>query len=490
VSLTDLLPEAALDARQDAQLAAQLAGIEIAGVTADSRKAKAGFLFVAIAGAKADGAYFAKQAAAAGAVAVAAEQRPDGLPDGVAFIQVSNARRTLALASANFFARQPKTIAAVTGTSGKTSVAAFTRQIWTALGLQAASIGTVGVVSPKGERYGSLTTPDPVELHRTLAQLAGEGVTHLALEASSHGLDQHRLDGVRIAAGAFTNLSRDHLDYHPTLEAYLAAKLRLFETLIAPGGTAVIGVDDCYAGQVVEAANKRGLKILTVGEHGDDIRLLGGAIDGFAQVVSIAHGGRNYKVKLPLVGGFQVQNAAVAAGLAIATGAAPERVFAALEKLTGAKGRLELVGARNGAPIFIDYAHKPDALAKALAALRPYTTGKLVVVFGAGGDRDTGKRPIMGRIAVENADRVIVTDDNPRSENAAAIRAVILAAAPGASEIGDRAEAIRAGIADLKAGDVLLIAGKGHEVGQIIGERTVPFSDHDAVAAALQGKVA
>ncbi|HEY4983198.1 MAG TPA: UDP-N-acetylmuramoyl-L-alanyl-D-glutamate--2,6-diaminopimelate ligase [Pseudolabrys sp.] len=490
MSLTDLLPEAALDARQDAQLAAQLAGIEIAGVTADSRKAKAGFLFVAIAGAKADGAYFAKQAAAAGAVAVAAEQRPDGLPDGVAFIQVSNARRTLALASANFFARQPKTIAAVTGTSGKTSVAAFTRQIWTALGLQAASIGTVGVVSPKGERYGSLTTPDPVELHRTLAQLAGEGVTHLALEASSHGLDQHRLDGVRIAAGAFTNLSRDHLDYHPTLEAYLAAKLRLFETLIAPGGTAVIGVDDCYAGQVVEAANKRGLKILTVGEHGDDIRLLGGAIDGFAQVVSIAHGGRNYKVKLPLVGGFQVQNAAVAAGLAIATGAAPERVFAALEKLTGAKGRLELVGARNGAPIFIDYAHKPDALAKALAALRPYTTGKLVVVFGAGGDRDTGKRPIMGRIAVENADRVIVTDDNPRSENAAAIRAVILAAAPGASEIGDRAEAIRAGIADLKAGDVLLIAGKGHEVGQIIGERTVPFSDHDAVAAALQGKVA
>lgn len=490
MSLTDLLPEAALDARQDAQLAAQLAGIEIAGVTADSRKAKAGFLFVAIAGAKADGAYFAKQAAAAGAVAVAAEQRPDGLPDGVAFIQVSNARRTLALASANFFARQPKTIAAVTGTSGKTSVAAFTRQIWTALGLQAASIGTVGVVSPKGERYGSLTTPDPVELHRTLAQLAGEGVTHLALEASSHGLDQHRLDGVRIAAGAFTNLSRDHLDYHPTLEAYLAAKLRLFETLIAPGGTAVIGVDDCYAGQVVEAANKRGLKILTVGEHGDDIRLLGGAIDGFAQVVSIAHGGRNYKVKLPLVGGFQVQNAAVAAGLAIATGAAPERVFAALEKLTGAKGRLELVGTRNGAPIFIDYAHKPDALAKALAALRPYTTGKLVVVFGAGGDRDTGKRPIMGRIAVENADRVIVTDDNPRSENAAAIRAAILAAAPGASEIGDRAEAIRAGIADLKAGDVLLIAGKGHEVGQIIGERTVPFSDHDAVAAALQGKVA
>jgi len=485
VSLTDLLPEAAIDARQ----AAQLAGIEIAGVTADSRKTKPGFLFVAIAGAKADGAHFAKKAAAAGAVAIAAEQRPDGLPDGVAFIQVGNARRSLALAAANFFARQPKTIAAVTGTSGKTSVAAFTRQIWAVLGLQAASIGTVGVVSPTGERYGSLTTPDPVELHRTLAQLADEGVTHLALEASSHGLDQHRLDGVRIAAGAFTNLSRDHLDYHQTIEAYLAAKLRLFETLIASGGTAVIGVDDCYAGQVVAAANKRGLKILTVGEHGDDIRLLGGAIDGFAQVVTIAQGGHTYKVKLPLVGGFQVQNVAVAAGLAIATGLEPARVFAALEKLTGAKGRLELVGSRNGAPIFIDYAHKPDALAKALAALRPYTTGRLVVVFGAGGDRDTGKRPIMGRIAKENADRVIVTDDNPRSENPVAIRAAILAAAPGAIEIGDRAEAIRAGIADLKSGDVLLIAGKGHETGQIIGERTVPFSDHDAVAAALQGRV-
>ncbi|HEY5215549.1 MAG TPA: UDP-N-acetylmuramoyl-L-alanyl-D-glutamate--2,6-diaminopimelate ligase, partial [Pseudolabrys sp.] len=390
---------------------------------------------------------------------------------------------------AKFFARQPDTIAAVTGTSGKTSVAAFTRQIWAALGLQAASIGTVGVVSPKTETYGSLTTPDPVELHRTLDALAGEGVTHLALEASSHGLDQHRLDGVRIAAGAFTNLSRDHLDYHPTLEAYLAAKLRLFEELIAAGGTAVIDVDDGYAGPVVAAAKKRGLKVMTVGAQGDDIKLVDGAIDGFAQVVTLAHGGHTYKIKLPLVGGFQLQNAAVAAGLAIATGAEPARVFAALAQLTGAKGRLELVGARNGAPIFIDYAHKPDALAKALAALRPYASGRLVVVFGAGGDRDMGKRPIMGRIAAENADRVIVTDDNPRSENPAAIRAAILAAAPGATEIGDRAQAIRAAIADLQSGDVLLIAGKGHETGQIIGGRVVPFSDHEAVAAALQSKV-
>jgi UDP-N-acetylmuramoyl-L-alanyl-D-glutamate--2,6-diaminopimelate ligase len=474
----------------DARLDPRFAALDIAGIAADSRKVKAGFLFFAIAGAKADGAHFAKQAVAAGAVAVAAEQRPDGLSEGVAFIQVSNARRALALAAAKFFPRQPATIAAVTGTSGKTSVAAFTRQIWTALGDQAASIGTIGVVSPKGEKYGSLTTPDPVELHRTLDALAGEGVTHLALEASSHGLDQHRLDGVRIAAGAFTNLSRDHLDYHATLEDYLAAKLRLFTDLVAANGTAVIDVDDCYAGQVVEAAKKRGLKIMTVGVHGDDIKLAGGAIDGFAQVIDVAHGGRTYKVKLPLVGAFQVQNAAVAAGLAIATGADPARVFAALEHLTGAKGRLELAGARNGAPIFIDYAHKPDALKKALEALRPYASGKLIVVFGAGGDRDAGKRPIMGRIAAENADRVIVTDDNPRSEQPSAIRAAILAAAPGAGEIGDRMQAIRAGIASLQAGDVLLIAGKGHETGQIVGGTVIPFSDHDAVAATLQDNVA
>ena len=482
MNLLELLPEATIDARQ--------AAIEIVGVAADSRKIKKGFLFVAISGAKADGAHFARQAAAAGAAAVAAEQRPDGLPDTVTFVPVKNARRTLALAAAKIFPRQPQTIAAVTGTSGKTSVAAFTRQIWLALGRQAASIGTIGVVSPKGEQYGSLTTPDPVDLHRTLDQLAGEGVTHLALEASSHGLDQHRLDGVRIAAGAFTNLSRDHLDYHPTIEAYLAAKLRLFEDLIVPGGTAVIGIDDCYAGQVVEAARKRGLKIMAVGEHGDDIKLAGGAIEGFAQVVTIGHGGRTYKVRLPLVGAFQVQNAAIAAGLAIATGSEPARVFAALEKLSGAKGRLELAGTHNGAPVFIDYAHKPDALKKALESLRPYARGKLTVVFGAGGDRDTGKRPIMGRIAAENADRVIVTDDNPRSENPAAIRSAILAEARGAFEIGDRAEAIRQAIADLKGGDVLLIAGKGHETGQIIGDRVVPFSDHDAVAAALQGRVA
>jgi UDP-N-acetylmuramoyl-L-alanyl-D-glutamate--2,6-diaminopimelate ligase len=479
VKLADLLPETDL---------CNAANVEISGITADSRKAASGFLFFAVSGAKADGAHFAQAAVKAGATAVAAERRLD-IP-GAAFVQVENVRRALALAAAKFYPRQPATIAAVTGTSGKTSVAAFTRQIWASLGHQAASIGTIGVVSPKGEVYGSLTTPDPVDLHRTLDQLAAGGVTHHALEASSHGLDQHRLDGVRVTAGAFTNLSRDHLDYHPSIEAYLAAKMRLFDNLIVPAGTAVIGADNCYSHHVIAAAEKRGLKVMTVGEGGDGIRLTGGAVDGFAQVIKLAHAGKYYSIKLPLVGAFQVENALVAAGLAITTGGDPAAVFAAVEHLTGAKGRLEQVGAKNGAPIFVDYAHKPDALAKALEALRPYAKARLVVVFGCGGDRDKGKRPLMGKIAVEKADRVIVTDDNPRSENSATIRAEILAAAPGATEIGDRAEAIRTAIAELQRGDVLLVAGKGHESGQIVGDKILKFSDHEAVAAALQGNAA
>jgi UDP-N-acetylmuramoyl-L-alanyl-D-glutamate--2,6-diaminopimelate ligase len=461
--------------------------MEVTGLTADSRRVKPGYLFVAIPGNKTDGLQFVGPAIAAGAVAVLAEQPPPVLTPGVAFVGSDNIRRDLALAAARFYPRQPATIAAITGTSGKTSVAAFTRQIWARLGHPAASVGTVGVVSPKGEVYGSLTTPDPVDLHRTLDALAGEGVTHLALEASSHGLDQHRLDGVRVAAGAFTNLSRDHLDYHPTLEAYLAAKLRLFSDLVRPDGAAVIAADHDETTQVAAVAARRGLHVLTVGHAGAAIRVRQVAVDGFAQRLTLTHDGRDISVWLPLVGAFQVENALVAAGLAIATGGDPTAVFAALEYLQGAKGRLEQVGTRNGAPIFIDYAHKPDALAKALAALRPYATGRLVVVFGAGGDRDAGKRPIMGAIAAANADRVIVTDDNPRSEDPAKIRAAILAAAPGASEIGDRAEAIRQGIAGLAKGDVLLIAGKGHETGQILGDRTVPFSDHDSVAAVLKG---
>jgi UDP-N-acetylmuramoyl-L-alanyl-D-glutamate--2,6-diaminopimelate ligase len=481
MKLSDLVTD---DAARDPRLAA----LDIAGVTADSRKVKKGDLFVAVPGTKADGSQFIAQALANGAAAAIAESIPAGLSPDASFVKVSNARLALARAAAKIFPRQPQTIAAITGTSGKTSVAAFTRQIWGMLGHPAASIGTVGVVSPKGEVYGSLTTPDPVALHLTLDRLAGEGVTHLALEASSHGLDQFRLDGVRVRAGAFTNLSRDHLDYHPDLDSYLAAKLRLFSELLQPGGKAVIVTGHDGSDAVIAAARARKLDVFTVGMGGEGIRLTDVMIAGYAQRLTLEHAGRQYNVELPLVGAFQVENALVAAGLAITTGSDPARVFASLQKLEGAKGRLERAGERNDAPIFIDYAHKPDALAKALEALRPYVKGQLVVVFGAGGDRDPGKRPMMGVIAAQMADRVIVTDDNPRGENPAAIRAAILKAAPGASEIGDRGEAIRASIAALKRGDVLLIAGKGHESGQIVGDRILPFSDHQAVAEALGEK--
>ncbi len=460
--------------------------IQVTGITADSRKVRPGFVFAAIPGNKADGLQFVTQAAAAGAVAVLTESTPAEMPRGVAFITTPNVRRALALAAARFYPRQPATIAAVTGTSGKTSVAAFTRQIWATLGHASASVGTVGVVSPKGEIYGSLTTPDPVDLHRTLDTLADEGVTHLALEASSHGLDQHRLDGVKVAAAGFTNLSRDHLDYHPTLEAYLAAKLRLFRDLVVDGGAAVISADHPESAQVVAVARERRLQVFTVGHAGEAIALRGVDVAGFTQTLTLAHAGRDFVVRLPLVGAFQIENALVSAGLAITTGSKAADVFAALERLEGAKGRLEFAGTARGAPVFIDYAHKPDALAKALEALRPYVTGKLVVVFGAGGDRDAGKRPLMGEIAARLADRVIVTDDNPRSEAPDKIRAAILAAAPGAAEIGDRAQAIRSAISDLRQGDVLLVAGKGHETGQIVGDRTLPFSDHEAVSAVLK----
>ena len=476
-----------------ASLDPQTGAIEAAGVTSDSRKVKRDDVFVAVPGTRADGISFAAQATTAGAAAIVGEGGPPTLPAGAAFVRVDNARLALALLAARIYPRQPEVIAAVTGTSGKTSVAAFTRQIWAALGYEAASVGTIGVVTGKREVYGSLTTPDPVDLHRTLSELAAEGVTHLAIEASSHGLDQHRLDGVRVAAGGFTNLSRDHLDYHPSVEAYLAAKLRLFESLVADGGGAVIDVDHEHSAAVVAAARKRGLKLITVGHAGDGIRLVATKVDGFTQAVSVEHAGKRHQFQLPLVGGFQVENALVAAGLSIATGAPADRVFAALASLKGAKGRLDLVGDRNGAPVFVDYAHKPDALEKAIEALRPYVKRQLVVVFGAGGDRDKGKRALMGAIAAKGADRVIVTDDNPRSENPASIRATILEGAARAAsvrEIGDRREAIHSAVAALQPGDVLLVAGKGHESGQIIGDRTLPFSDHDEVEAALREKVA
>jgi len=480
MKLRDILPA-------DAELDAAAAALAVAGVTADSRAVQHGDVFVAIAGGKIDGLRFVAPAVAAGAVAIVSE-RPllEPLPAGVAVVRVSNTRRALALMAAKLYPRQPQTIAAVTGTSGKTSVAAFARQIWCALGHDAASLGTIGIVSARRETYGSLTTPDPVELHRSLDALAGEGVTHLAIEASSHGLDQYRLDGLHLAVGAFTNISRDHLDYHSSFDAYLAAKLRLFNAVLQPGAAAVIDVDHDHADAVLDAAATRGLSILTVGRKASGIRLIDATVSGYAQTLAIEHQGKQRRLRLPLVGEFQVENALVAAGIAIATGADPDAVFPVLENLKGAKGRLELAGTSRGAPIFIDYAHKPDALAKALDALRPYTSRRLVVVFGAGGDRDRGKRPLMGAIAAAKADRVIVTDDNPRSEQPGAIRAAIVAAAKDAVEIGDRNEAIRAAIADLRPGDVLLIAGKGHETGQIIGDRVVPFSDHEAVAAALK----
>jgi UDP-N-acetylmuramoyl-L-alanyl-D-glutamate--2,6-diaminopimelate ligase len=477
----------------DATMEARAEATAVTGLAVDSRLVRPGDLFFALAGSKTDGARFIESAIASGAVAIAGDHPPEG-GCAVPFVVTPNPRRALALAAATFYPGQPATIVGVTGTSGKTSVAAFTRQIWQRLGLVSASIGTIGLVSPKRTVYGSLTTPDPIALHRQLDVIAREGVTHLAFEASSHGLDQYRLDGVRISAGGFTNLSRDHMDYHPDVAHYLAAKLRLFRDLVVPDGAAVIAADHDCSEQVIDAARKRGLRLVAVGARGDGkgegIRLVGAEIDGLAQKLALEHRGVPYSIRLPLVGAFQIENALVAAGLAIATGSEAEEVLTNLEHLEGAKGRMERVGEHNGAPIFVDYAHKPDALAKALQALRPYARRKLVVVFGAGGDRDVGKRPLMGAIAAELADSIIVTDDNPRSENPARIRAEILSAAKGAKDIGDRAAAIRAAIDDLQPGDALLVAGKGHETGQIVGDHVLPFSDHDAVASALAPRVA
>jgi UDP-N-acetylmuramoyl-L-alanyl-D-glutamate--2,6-diaminopimelate ligase len=463
-----------------------IAALEVAGVTADSRAVAPGALFFAIAGAKADGMRFASQALAAGAVAIVGETPPQGELSGAPFVQVRDVRKSLSLAAAALYPRQPEKIVAVTGTSGKTSVADFTRQIFASCGLAAASLGTIGVVKPSGAVYGSLTTPDPVTLHKTLDALAGEGVTHLAMEASSHGLDQRRLDGVRLTAAGFTNLSRDHLDYHSDLDDYLSAKLRLFNDLLPPGQTAVIVADGDFSARVIEACRARGLKLFTVGARGEALRLKDTRAEGFSLRLDLEFEGRDIAVNLPLAGLFQAENALVAAGLALAAGAPSEKVFAALEILRGAPGRLERVGDKKGAPVFVDYAHKPDALEKALAALRPFAKGRLIVVFGCGGDRDAGKRPIMGEIATRCADVVVVTDDNPRSEDPASIRAQILGAAPGAIEIGDRAEAIRAGVKMLGEGDLLLIAGKGHETGQLVGKTVLPFSDHDEARAALR----
>ena len=477
IRLRDLVPHAGLAAGDAERM--------VAGVTADSRAVKPGFVFFAVPGTKSDGLAFAAGAVASGAVAVVAERAPVQPLDGACLVIVPNVRRALSQAAAAFHPQQPATIVAVTGTSGKTSVAAFVRQIWATLGHRAAALGTTGVIRPDGSTYGSLTTPDPVTLHRVLDELAQDKISHLAMEASSHGLDQFRLDGVRLAAGGFTNLSRDHLDYHPDMESYFGAKMRLFRELLPQGAAAVVDVDSDFGLRAADVARASGLRVIATGEAGDGIHLTSVEAQPSATRITVEHVGKRYDVLLPLSGRFMVANALVAAGLCIGSGSEAAHVFRALENLQGAPGRLERIGERNGAPVFVDYAHKPDALEKVLAALRPLATNRLIVVFGCGGDRDPGKRPIMGEIAARAADVVIVTDDNPRSEDPAKIRAAILAAAPGAREIGDRAQAIREAVAMLDAGDVLVVAGKGHETGQIVGDRVLPFSDHDAVRAAL-----
>ena len=461
------------------------ASVLISGITADSRQVEPGFLFAALRGVKADGAAFIPAALARGAAAILTDEvtRADCT---VPVIRVPNPRATLARAAARFFGAQPETVVAVTGTNGKTSVAAFTRQIWAGLGHASASVGTVGIVSPRGERKLEHTTPDPIELQQVMAELAGEGVTHAAIEASSHGLAQHRLDGLQVKAGAFTNLTRDHLDYHPDFEDYFQAKLRLFTEVLGPGGAAVIDADFPESERVIAASRARGLKVFTVGHAGETIRIMQQERTASGQRLSLLVEGRGFEVDLPLIGDFQAANAVTALGLVLSLGADTEKAVAALEKLIGASGRLEHVTTVNGGRVVVDFAHTPDALENALTALRPYVTGRLIAVFGAGGDRDPGKRPLMGAAVARHADIAIVTDDNPRSEDPAAIRAQVLAGCPGGIDGGGRPAAIRLGLAMLQPGDILVVAGKGHEQGQEIAGRIIPFSDQAEIRLAAR----
>jgi UDP-N-acetylmuramoyl-L-alanyl-D-glutamate--2,6-diaminopimelate ligase len=468
---------------------AALADVDISGLAADSREVRPGYLFAALPGSKLDGRDFVADAIRRGAVAVLA---PPGLElehahAPIRVIPDSNPRRRLARMAARFYERQPRTIVAVTGTNGKTSTAEFARQIWTSLGRRAASLGTLGLHAPDLPAGPGLTTPDPVALHRTLDQLARADIQNLAMEASSHGLDQARLDGVRAAAAAFTNLTRDHLDYHGTLEAYFAAKRLLFERVLAADGTAVLNIDAPEYDALVDVARTRGQRVISYGSAvGATLRLARRNPTPAGQELTLEIDGRAIQVELPLAGAFQAMNALAALGLVIAGGAEPMEAAAALARLTGVPGRLQLVARHpNGAPVYVDYAHTPDALATVLNALRPHTSGDLAVVFGCGGDRDPGKRPQMGAIACDLADRVIVTDDNPRGEVAARIRGQILSACARAEEIGDRAAAIETAIAGLAQADVLVIAGKGHEQGQIVGGEIRPFDDAEVARRAI-----
>lgn len=460
---------------------------DIVGVSADSRQVKSGYVFFALSGSHAKGADFVADAVKQGAVAVVVEGDDIASDIDVPMLKSGNARLSLALAAAKFYPKQPRNMVAVTGTAGKTSVASFVQQIWKFAGEQAAMIGTTGVVSPKGSEYGSLTTPDSVTLHKLLDQLAQDGVTHCSMEASSHGLDQYRLDGVELTAGAFTNLGRDHMDYHPTMEHYLDAKLELFRRVLPKGAPAIIFADDEYSKATISAAEAAGNNVLTVGRNGNYLTIKRVEQLRFSQRAEIMFDDQRFSLDLPLAGDFQLSNALVAAGLCISTSLPAEIVFKALEQIKGASGRLELVGkSKFGAPVYVDYAHKPDALEHVLNAVRPFTTGRIFLVFGCGGDRDKGKRPIMGDIAQRLADVSILTDDNPRTENPKQIRSEVLNAAPDAVEIADRGEAIRYAVGMLEEGDTLVIAGKGHEEGQLVGDEILPFSDHKEALQAIE----
>jgi UDP-N-acetylmuramoyl-L-alanyl-D-glutamate--2,6-diaminopimelate ligase len=467
--------------------------LDITGLSEDSRKVKPGYLFIATPGVKQDGRIFIDDAIKNGAVAILTTQ--DNLPpnSSVCFLTTPDIRKATAALAATFYPHQPETITAVTGTSGKTSTAQFTREIWQALGHQAASIGTLGLVRATGTSYGALTTPDAITLHHILDDCATSQITHVALEASSHGIELHRLDKVKLKAAGFTNLSRDHLDYHLTMEAYLAAKMRLFSELLPAGMAAVLNADIPEFVPLSEVARQRGLKIISYGKNGSDLRLMNVRRDANGQVLHLEIFGKKSELLLPVIGDFQAYNALCAAALVIGSGEDVNATLKALSKVTGVPGRLQFIGTSSkGGTVFVDYAHKPDALENVLRALRPHAAeqkAKLGVIFGCGGNRDKGKRPIMGATAQKLADWVIVTDDNPRHEEPATIRAEILAGCSdrtNVQEIGDRAQAISDGITKLNANDVLVIAGKGHEPGQIIGDKVLPFDDAEAARKVLR----
>jgi UDP-N-acetylmuramoyl-L-alanyl-D-glutamate--2,6-diaminopimelate ligase len=449
---------------------------EVTGFAIDHRKVIAGNIFGAFKGAVFNGEDFVPEAVARGAVAVVA--RPEATVDGVALLADPQPRRLFAGLASKFYGPYPETVVAVTGTNGKTSTVEMTRQIWRMLGHRSASIGTLGVTTSDDQVKTGLTTPDIVTFLSNMAGLKKMGISHVAYEASSHGLDQYRAEGVPLAAAAFTNFSRDHLDYHQTMETYFEAKMRLFDEVIEPGKAAVIWADDPKSGEVIERARKRSLDVLTVGRKGDVIQLVEQTPTPLGQTLMLQYDGKPYRLALPLIGAYQAANVMTAAGLVLATGGECGRVFAAMARVSPVRGRLErAVISRAGAPVYVDYAHTPDALEAAIQALRPHVEGRLITVFGAGGDRDQGKRAPMGEVAVRLSDVAIVTDDNPRSEDPARIRADILAGAAGAIEVPGRKEAIARALEMAREGDIVLLAGKGHETGQIVGDRILPFDD-------------